>query len=199
MILDVMGLSTMPEISEGAEVHRCPECGYESDSEMGIKVHRGWKHLDGDEERFWDKVDKGDSDECWEWQGNQTKSGYGLFEYDNKRVKATHYMITEIEDENFDSEVVMHICDNPPCVNPNHLKQGTYKENTQDCINKGRRTQNAKGEGNGFSKLTKNQVIEIKSRLENGESREEIAKDFPVSKSHIRNIDHGRFWDHIKV
>lgn len=180
-------------------VLECPDCDYTTESEIGVKIHRGRKHFDNPEERFWDKVDKGDPEECWEWKGCKNKEGYGEFYVGEQRYKSTHYVLFEIIGEDFEQELVMHTCDNPPCVNPKHLKQGTYKENTQDCLEKGRRTQNAKGEGNGFSKLTEEQVIEIKERLEEGESYDEVKEDFSVSRSHIRNIDNGHFWSHVQV
>lgn len=91
--------------------------------------------------RFWAKVKIGQEDECWEWQGG-TSSGYGMTTVRrNGRSVPTQahraaFVLTKGEIPA--GYVVMHSCDNPPCVNPAHLRTGTYAENTRDCINKGR-------------------------------------------------------------
>ena len=94
-------------------------------------------------ERFFSKFEKGTIKDCWEWQGQKDKDGYGKFNYriPNKgfyvrahRISASYYL-----EEVPDDKVVMHKCDNPSCVNPNHLKIGTHLENEQDKDAKGRR------------------------------------------------------------
>lgn len=75
---------------------------------------------------------------CLEWQGYKHKSGYGHIRVEDK-IKKVHRVVYElwvgpIDDGN----VIMHLCDNKICCNPNHLKQGTQKDNIKDMINKGR-------------------------------------------------------------
>jgi hypothetical protein len=91
-----------------------------------------------DKERFLNKVKVGDSEECWEWQASK-RSGYGAFKYSG-RVMGAHVVSWEL----FNKEkvpvgmCVCHKCDNPPCVNPNHLFLGTKKDNAIDMVSKGR-------------------------------------------------------------
>jgi len=74
---------------------------------------------------------------CWEWQGGRDKTNYGQFSYKNNR--AAHRSAYELYvDDIPEGLIVCHKCDNPPCVNPDHLFLGTFKDNTQDCIKKGR-------------------------------------------------------------
>jgi hypothetical protein len=83
--------------------------------------------------RFWDNVNVGSDDECWEWQGSRTEAGYGLMWYDGK-LRYAHRIAIDLEGDLF----ACHKCDNPPCVNPNHLFVGTQKDNVQDMLSKGR-------------------------------------------------------------
>lgn len=94
------------------------------------------------EERFWKLVKSGNPDECWEWQGSKGKGGYGRFNKYN-RLKNSHIYAHKFSYELHNGPVpdgllVLHKCDNPGCVNPNHLWLGTYRDNCLDMINKGR-------------------------------------------------------------
>ena len=83
-------------------------------------------------------------EECHEWNGPRAYNDYGKFHYTNKDGRHTYYVAHRVslflaQGGNLDSELVaMHKCDNPPCVNPNHLTWGTHSENAIDKINKGR-------------------------------------------------------------
>lgn len=88
--------------------------------------------------RFWARVDKRGKDECWEWTGSKT-FGYGII-WINRRNKRATQVSWELEHKKkWPSPLhAMHTCDNPPCVNPHHIKPGTPKENMQDSVRKGR-------------------------------------------------------------
>lgn len=140
------------------------------------------------EERFWRKVNFGREEECWEWLGCIGK-GYGKFRY-NEGQSAHRYVLSRLL-PTFNNELcVLHICDNPGCVNPNHLFQGTQGDNVRDAENKGR-AKHPKGKSNGKTKLTENQVIQIKELLKNNIPYRGIAKKFSVSKSAIGCIKTG--------
>jgi hypothetical protein len=85
--------------------------------------------------RFWDKVDIGSRNECWPWRAFGHK-GYGRYCDGGKKVRAHRYSFFIYN--GFYPPVVMHTCDNPPCVNPGHLIDGTQALNAQDMVAKGR-------------------------------------------------------------
>jgi hypothetical protein len=86
--------------------------------------------------RFMSKVDK--TDDCWLWTCMKDRDGYGLFGLDGKQWRAHRFMMHITEGLSVDKPVVMHTCDNPPCVNPKHLINGTIQDNNLDKLLKGR-------------------------------------------------------------
>ncbi len=88
---------------------------------------------------------------------------------------------------------VMHLCDNPACINPLHLALGTHTDNMHDMFSKGRRTA-AVGEQNGRSKLTSSEVLEI--RHSHGTNRE-IAARFGIANSQVSLIKRRKIWKHL--
>jgi hypothetical protein len=92
--------------------------------------------------------------------------------------------------------VIMHSCDNPPCVNPAHLKAGTIRENNLDRILKGR-LWHVQGEANSQARLTRDDVISIRSLVECGASRGEVALKHGVSRSLVSMICSRRRWKHV--
>lgn len=146
-------------------------------------------------ERLLDKVKK-QPNGCWEWQAQTTKGNYGRMRVGNKMVLAhrASYVIYKGE---FESNLcVCHYCDNPKCVNPDHLFLGTHKDNVRDCIKKGR-TNWAKGERTGNTNLTDTQVLAIKAKVDLGFSRAPVAREFSVSKSTVDRIAQRVCWKHI--
>lgn len=86
-------------------------------------------------ERFWSKVDKKGDTECWEWKDSCTP--YGKIKISGKKYIA-HRLSYCIHNGDFDcTMLVLHICNNKKCVNPNHLKLGTHQENMRGMANDG--------------------------------------------------------------
>lgn len=91
--------------------------------------------------------------------------------------------------------VVMHICDNPSCVNVKHLRVGTHADNVADKIAKKRGND---GSRHGMSKLTEDKVRQIRSLYQNREANQyELAKRFGISQGTISEIINRKLWDHI--
>lgn len=93
-----------------------------------------------DVDRFWSQVDK--TADCWVWKGTATRDGYGqqMINAMGRPVTA-HRMSYSIHVGPIPKGMcVMHACDNPPCVNPAHLKLGTHLDNMRDMVAKGRKT-----------------------------------------------------------
>jgi len=77
---------------------------------------------------------------CWEWKATRNKFGYGIFLLPGgKQTRAHRYMFEQINGNIPHGKVIMHACDNPPCVNPAHLSIGTKLENNRQAWSKGRR------------------------------------------------------------
>lgn len=147
-------------------------------------------------DRFWDKVDVRGSEECWPWLGGTDRDGYGVF-WITPTNKSTAHRVSMVLFTNqplTSAEHVLHGCDNPPCSNPAHLRLGNNILNIEDSVRKGRR---ACGEQNGATKLSINQVREIKRLLRDGVSQRLLARDFDISRSVIGDINTGRIWTHV--
>lgn len=90
------------------------------------------------ETRFWRKVDRRGDDECWPWTAARLPAGYGLMGNEKKWTYAHRLSYQLNKGPIPEGMIVMHSCDNPPCVNPSHLRVGTYRENSLDSVAKGR-------------------------------------------------------------
>lgn len=77
--------------------------------------------------------------ECWEYQGNTNRGGYGTLEWRGRKWKAHRVAYTLAKGEIPDGLEVLHSCDNPPCVNPEHLRVGSQSDNMRDAFGRGRK------------------------------------------------------------
>lgn len=136
--------------------------------------------------------------ECWEWVGSLVKDrgGYGRFCVGGKTVRAHRWLYQQIHGPVSETDVIMHLCDNPSCVNPAHLRLGTYSENTRDMVAKGR-GQNRQGEKHPLARLTAEDIAKIRHRAEMGISHHRIAIDFKISRQHVGKIVRRENWGHV--
>jgi len=147
--------------------------------------------------RLWRKTDVRCADECWEWRGRITSSGYGQISYKAGLIY-THraaWMVTNGPVP--EGKQVCHTCDNRACVNPHHLWIGDHKLNALDMEAKGR-SRHPRGEMASKAKLTEPQVLEIRRRWEEDHPRyTALAREFGVTGPTIRAIVERRSWKHI--
>jgi hypothetical protein len=191
-----------PITSKARIAHKC------SNKRCVNPEHLFRKHASSTEERFWKFVKKTDS--CWLWIGGTGNKGYGrmtLTSNVNGKVsqhsKGASRISYELRFGSFDSSLyVCHKCDNPLCVNPDHLFLGTQKDNIIDMIKKGREAPSSskrrQGEKNGGSFLKEHQVLELrKMHASKNYSSKELMKKFKIKKSMYSNIVGRKSWTHI--
>lgn len=150
--------------------------------------------------RFWSKVGVTPSNgQCWEWKGAVNGNGYGNFrmpEYGRMNFSA-HRVAYAITHATWPDEglVVRHKCDNPLCVNPNHLETGTHQDNMTDMVIRGRHVgRDQSGEANAAAKLTQANVERIRELIALRHTNTAIAKMFGVHHATISQIRRGRSW-----
>ena len=156
--------------------------------------------------RFWKAVNRFGDEDCWIWIGERMKSGYGRI-WKNERSVSAHRIALEIKIGRRlkAAECSLHHCDNPSCVNPNHLWIGTKSENNSDRAKKGRNGKKwkttataARGSRHGSAKLNEFDIREIREMHRTGNySQEQIARMFRVSQPLIGLIAHRRIWKHV--
>lgn len=131
---------------------------------------------------------------CWEWQRATNGIGYGTLTINGRR-KYAHRLAYELGVAPIpEGMLVLHKCDNPSCINPEHLEAGTQSQNMRDCHKRGRSripSPRLHGEDNGSCKLTDTQVDEIRRRLNAGDRQQAIADCYGVSQGQISNIKRG--------
>jgi hypothetical protein len=164
---------------------------------------------------------------CWDWTATRGR-GYGMFHVgsrsDNTRkmIRATHasyeHFVGPVGDK-----CVLHYCDRPCCVNPDHLRLGTQAENVADMIRKGRAASSEKrsaamlmrvcrgdahprrrrpelvirGEAHSRAKLTEAAVREIRAAIVTGETCRSIASRYGIDSSTVVNIANRKSWKHV--
>ena len=154
-------------------------------------------------DKFWSYVDKKGEDECWEWKGNK-RGGYGRFRINSKLYTASRVSYL-IKNGNFPINFACHKCDNPSCVNYNHIWDGNNDENMKDMFAKGRRVYE-KGKISN-AKLTEEQIKSIRrehiikfAKIKNNRFRtnkQELAIKYMVSPITITRIISHATWSHI--
>ena len=162
--------------------------------------------------RFWEKVKK--TDGCWTWMGAKDRKGYGKFSIGGSRnadgsrrnsMVSAHRVSYELNvgaipsGQGFHGTCVLHRCDNPSCVRPDHLFRGTNLENVRDMDTKGRRVvSTAVGGAHANAVLDENAVREIVRRHRyDGVSQAALAEEYGVAHSTINHIFTGRLWAHL--
>lgn len=135
---------------------------------------------------------------CLEWQAARNEAGYGVFNSGEKIngrkiIILAHRMAYVLEHGVAlpKGAVIMHTCDNPSCVNHEHLVWGAHRQNHDDKKNKGRSNT---GTRHGHHKLTDGQVLEIRAlRMK----QRDIASVYGVAQSVVSEIRARKAWRHL--
>lgn len=116
-------------------------------------------------DRFWSRVDERGPDECWEWTGGRMVRGYGVFWPIKGGADGAHRVMWQLHHRLPipPGRVVMHSCDNPPCVNPAHLSVGTHSDNHWDAAHKGRIPGNRTTTGRPPRTLDRDQLVALRA------------------------------------
>ena len=158
-------------------------------------------------ERFWDKVEK--TETCWNWTAAKFHDGYGMYQVKGLAKRVHRFVYKELVGPIPEGLLVCHKCDNPACVNPDHLFLGTPAENSADMVRKQRQ---ARGDRNGLranpksvlrgqdspaAKLTDEDVRAIRKLAKPGIARWKVGARFNISAGTVNDILHGRTWKHV--
>jgi hypothetical protein len=138
----------------------------------------------GPEDVFMARVEKTDS--CWVWQGSRNGYGYGVMMLPGgKMVRAHRYSYERFKGPIPNGMVIMHSCDNPPCVNPDHLNVGTKADNNADTAKKNRHNY---GTDHWNGRLSRQAIADI---LASTDQQSVLARRYGVCQSHISRIKSG--------
>lgn len=138
-----------------------------------------------------------DADSCHLWTGRRDRFGYGAIEFTHagKRQQRAHRVSYILAHGAIPNGLdVLHRCNVPACCRPSHLYAGTDAENVAD---RDRANRQARGEANGFSKLSAPRVIEIRRRYAGGEIARTIAEDLGISRRAVSDIVRRKRWGHL--
>lgn len=132
---------------------------------------------------------------CWQWTRSTQGNGYGTVRYGTGMKRAHRVAWILVHGPIPAGMCVLHRCDNPPCINPDHLRLGTQAENLCDMFRKKRQRQ-ARGETFRRSKLNEEKVRTI---LKSPKNYAELGREFGVSKVTIRQVRLRKTWAHVQV
>ena len=139
--------------------------------------------------------------DCWKWLWAENGVGYGVVNVNGRQGLATHFaLLLDGQAPSSNGLCALHSCDNPPCVNPDHLRWGTHSDNMQDRIERGRsRTDysTTTGEKSVLAKLTNDQVYIIRSLSDEGWTRTSLAERFGIGISQVSRIAQRQSWVHL--
>lgn len=141
----------------------------------------------------WNTTESG----CWVFNGPKSAEGYGILYHKGRRTGAHRWAyemwVGPIPE---DKPVIRHTCDNPPCINPDHLIAGTQIDNIKDRVERGRNRKGGnKGEDNAAARLTWEKVGAIRQAHLDGESITSLAEKYDISYNWCWNIVRYKRWN----
>lgn len=132
--------------------------------------------------RFWAKVDKQAPNGCWEWTGSRLPKGYGQFAPNHRPVRAHRYSYELHHGTVPAGLMVLHRCDNPPCVNPAHLYAGTRLDNARDAVMRDRTAQ----------RLNVTARAIVRRMRANGATQAEVARCLGIGQAAVSRYERGK-------
>jgi len=144
--------------------------------------------------RFLSKINQQTSTGCWEWIAGKHKFGYGMFWVNGKTIPAHRVAYKLFIGDIPESLSVLHKCDNPTCVNPEHLFLGTQMDNMKDMNSKGRR-KSICGEQLPQTKINSDIVLDIRKKAQ---SQRNYATQYNISQSTVGEIQRNLIWKHVE-
>jgi hypothetical protein len=137
--------------------------------------------------RFWGMVSRQGPDECWPWQGDTDRNGYGVFVWHGKKLGAHESALSFTTGEvRLDKLDTCHSCDTPPCCNPAHLRFDTRSANVQEMF--------ARGRGRRARKVTNEDVVLMRERRAAGARQRDLAEQFNITDGQVSMIVRGIRW-----
>lgn len=152
-------------------------------------------------------------DGCWPWTGLRDPRGYGRATVKGKSYRtgrASRVMLEAKLGHPLGDLLACHTCDNPPCVNPDHLYAGTPTDNARDALDRGRMAVGPRhwrhtaanvgqlvGSRHPRAKLVEADIVAIRNRVAAGERRSDVAKDFGITVDNVHRIVLRYSWRHV--
>lgn len=135
---------------------------------------------------------------CWIWQGTISRTGYGQMRLRDEATLLAHRLSYEFHVGPIPAGMcVLHRCDNRRCINPDHLFLGTKGDNNRDRSSKGRSYRQT-GAAHYSSKLTDDDVLEMRELRRKGVSLSELSKRFGIVQSRVSTICNRKAWTHVE-
>ncbi len=139
--------------------------------------------------KFWNRVNiKDNIEECWNWQTFLSIDGYGYFRYYDRTMGSHRLAYILSKGEIPENKIVMHLCNNPMCCNPKHLKLGNNRENLEYALKCGKISR---------TKLNEIDIKNIHELYKNGKKQWEIAELYKIDQGNLSRILNGERWNYI--
>jgi hypothetical protein len=137
--------------------------------------------------RFWNLVGQYAPSECWPWQGDTDRAGYGIFVWHGRKMGAHELALSFTTGEaRLPDLETCHSCDNPPCCNPAHLRFATHASNVAEMY--------ARGRARHRTKLTAEMVVTMRKRRAAGARQRDLAEQFGITEGQVSMIVRGIRW-----